>query len=120
MRRVPYLFNNYDESMQKSRYEEIMGMTFGRVLNDDSVKVEEFEFCIQNPKAEEMKEVLVEEKDVDEICYGRDDLLAVAEKMAEEMGDIDIAESLIEEMANAAYKHLSQIKNGKICSCTKY
>ena len=66
-----------------------------------------------------MKEVIVVEKDVEEICYGRNDLLEVAEKMAEEMGDIDIAESLIEEMANAAYKHLSQIKDGKIYSCTR-
>lgn len=51
--------------------------------------------------------------DVDAICYGRDDLLAVAEKMATEMGDVNIGEGLVEVMAKAAHTHLSAIANGK-------
>ena len=50
--------------------------------------------------------------DIDAICYGRDDLLEVAEKMANEMGDVNIGESLVEVMAKAAHTHLSAIANG--------
>lgn len=50
--------------------------------------------------------------DVSSICYGRDDLLEVAEKMANEMGDVNIGESLVEVMAKAAHNHLSAIANG--------
>ena len=58
--------------------------------------------------------------DIEQICYGRNDLLEVAEKMADEMGDINIAESLIEVMAKAAYDHLSKIKEGANYSYTNY
>lgn len=119
MKKVPYLFNSYNESMPKSRYEEIMGMTFEMVMST-AVSEDEFEFCIQNPNINEMHEVLVEEKDVEDICYGRDDLLAVAEKMADEMGNIDIAESLVEVMASAACNHLKEIENGAAFSYTRY
>lgn len=51
--------------------------------------------------------------DVSSICYGRDDLLAVAEKMATEMGDVNIGEGLVEVMAKAAHTHLTAIANGK-------
>lgn len=58
--------------------------------------------------------------DIWNICYGRDDLLKVAEKMATEMGDINISEDLVNEMATAAFKLLTKIDNGGTYSITNY
>lgn len=46
----------------------------------------------------------------DEVCYGREDLLRVAEKMAEEFGNSDIDEELCGVMADAAAQYMKNIK----------
>ena len=55
-----------------------------------------------------------------EICYGREDLLAVAEKIATDAGDIDMAEDLVEELAKAAYQFVINVMSGKTYSVTNY
>lgn len=54
------------------------------------------------------------------ICYGRDDLLAVAESIANEVGNIDIAEDLCEHMAKAGAEYLKYLKEGGTYSYTQY
>lgn len=45
-----------------------------------------------------------------ETCYGRDDLLEVAEVMANEYGNSRVGEELCGVMADAAVQWLSQIR----------
>lgn len=56
----------------------------------------------------------------EELCYGREDLMRVAESIATELGDIDIAEDLCDKMAKAAIDFIIDLKNGKTYSVTKY
>ena len=72
--------------------------------------------------SESVKRVLKENVDIDpdELCYGRDDLMEVAESIANELGDIDIAEDLCNEMATAAVKFVKHLLNGGTFSFTRY
>ena len=59
-------------------------------------------------------------EELEQLCYGREDLMNVAEKIATELGDIDIAEDLCEKMAKAAYDFAVHVKNGGTYSVTKH
>lgn len=50
------------------------------------------------------------EKKAKEVCYGRDDLLNVAEIMANEFGNSDVGEELCGVMADAAVNFLKVIR----------
>lgn len=52
--------------------------------------------------------------------FGRDDLLMVAENIANEVGNIDIAEELAERMANTAYEFLKYLEKGGVYHYTNY
>ncbi len=56
----------------------------------------------------------------DEICYGREDLMRVAENIANEVGEIDIAEDLCEVMAKAAADFVNGLLSGGTYSYTPY
>jgi len=58
--------------------------------------------------------------DTEDICYGRDDLMSVAEDMANSMGNINIAEDLCQKMADAANEFLKYLLDGGTYSYTKY
>lgn len=58
--------------------------------------------------------------DIDNLCYGREDLMQVAERIATELGDIDIAEDLCDKMAHAAKDFATEIANGGTYSVTPY
>ena len=55
----------------------------------------------------------------DELCYGRDDLMRVAESIATAAGDINMAEDLCDKMASAAKDFLLHVFNGGTYSVTK-
>lgn len=61
-----------------------------------------------------------EDVDADDLCYGREDLMRVAESIADEAGDINMAEQLCEEMASAAAKFVKRILGGGTYSFTPY
>ena len=53
------------------------------------------------------------------ICYGRDDLLAVAESIANEVGEPNIAEDLCEHMAKAGAEFLKYLNAGGTYTYTR-
>lgn len=69
---------------------------------------------------ESVNRVLNESIDADMLCYGRDDLMEVAESIANELGDINIAEDLCDKMASAASEFVKQILDGGTYSYTPY
>lgn len=64
---------------------------------------------------EEEKE---EEINPEVLCYGREDLMKVAESIANELGDINIAEDLCQKMAESAVEFVKHIQNGGTYSVT--
>lgn len=54
------------------------------------------------------------------ICYGREDLLDVCEKIAYEFGSIDLAEELCEELAKTTKDFLERKANGEPFTYTNY
>lgn len=71
---------------------------------------------------EGIKRVLREnvETDAESLCYGRDDLMRVAESVAAELGNIDIAEDLCNKMALAAVEFVKYLQDGGTFSVTRY
>lgn len=71
---------------------------------------------------ESVKRVLRENEEIDaeSLCYGRDDLMSVAESIANELGNIDIAEDLCDKMASAAVEFVKYLQDGGTFSVTPY
>ena len=56
----------------------------------------------------------------EELCYGREDLMRVAERIANELGNIDIAEDLCNKMASSACEFIKYLQGGGTFSVTPY
>ena len=53
------------------------------------------------------------------VCFGRDDLLSAAENIANEVGNINIAEELCNRMAEAGNKFIDELEAGGTFSYTR-
>jgi len=80
-------------------------------------------YTLRNSTAKRLYMHVMQEKDkvdAEALCYGREDLMRVAESIANQLGDIDIAEDLCDKMAQSAFEFVKHIQNGGIYSVTPY
>lgn len=70
---------------------------------------------------ESVKRIMNEDMvDAESLCYGREDLMRVSEAIANELGDIDIAEDLCNEMATTAVNFVKHLQKGGTYSVIPY